>query len=614
MHDRLTSLIKNGVIGRLFASLYASFGKAIRESLFIGTFLDRANMRKLYGGSLLSYYLTGSVGSKRALLRAKIKTAQKSEQSVLVGVFENAGMRFFSSSLRSLGVFFLSFGLFVIFTGLFTGFERFIHLRFTDSVLFGAILVLIGLIMMPFPRKTVASALHASKILSRLFFDVFTIKQVRLAEKSKARSESEWFLLAGLLCGVVSYVDSPKTALFFLFLAVCTYLIFSMPENGVLLICLVYPFFDSRILISLILLTAVSTVYKIIRGKRAWSFPAENLLFLFLAVLVLTATPFLSHQPSAVFRGLGFAVALVFGMLTVFLIASSAFAEKCFRMLCYSALLTAFYGLYGYLTALLFGDNPATLDALSPSGALSSCFDSPLTFAAFLIGVIPLVFAASADAGRFFCFSTLLMLGACLILTGSAYAILALAASALIVILIFTPYGLLSALILGGLCFAVFKIVPESGAVLRFLQSLLPYTTTNEDMQTVSAHGASSLFSGLGIGGIDAASTGTLSDLVIAIGLPLALLAVIALLFLLQHPVACVFSQKNVSVKTKRQCSSLLCSLAALFFYGFSVNITADYSILTMLILFIALGNAVPRSARADYIPASLLREELSGR
>ena len=150
----------NSLILSFFSFIFSQIGHLARQSVILGFFLNYDALENVCADSKICGKYVDFSRIKAHFLTIKLKCAKYSQESFLINLFEDAACRFFSASLRSFGIFLLSFGGFLVSVNLANGLPRLIHFDFSDTFLFGCILMIISLFMLPVPVKTVITGLR----------------------------------------------------------------------------------------------------------------------------------------------------------------------------------------------------------------------------------------------------------------------------------------------------------------------------------------------------------------------------------------------------------------------------------------------------------------------
>ncbi len=585
--------------GKKFTGIFSSLVSSSRILSFL--FRD-SRAESLFGKSFLSSVLTEHPAFYRQKLSFKLAFAERSENSFLVSRFHVASLRFFSSSLRSFGIYFLSFGLFILSANLLNGFDRLRHLQFSDSFIFSLFLVILSLFMLPFSQISLASLIRGSSFFSPFSDSLFRINDIEKASALPVRMTTEFSLIFGLLCGVFSYVVSPKPVLLTLAAVFVFYLVITHPENGVLLLCFFTPFLDVRWLCLLSFLTFFSYLFKVLRAKRAFPLSFSMILLFFLLTAVLLAC-FVSYRHLPLFPMLETVSAVLAGICVLSLVRSTDMSKKCMRMLSLSAFLLSLVCAWDLLSTLLMADLLPALPSLS-FPAMRSGADT----AAYLCLLLPLFFSHSHyNMALLPLFSTFFLVFDMLFLhTGYAYLSVLIAYA--VYLLFFNRRGWLILLSLVLIGFSVRYFIPENlfSQTQTFLLSVFedPSIPVFADMSGLDS--VSVLLTGIGITPFATLSnSNTYASLMWIFGLPL-FIAVLLAFFVLPLR-SLVFSvSPDLPKQVRKRTAVLFSALVSAMIAGFFCNVTADPCLLTLIFLIASLGIASPTASAHDTIPVGL--------
>ncbi len=607
-------------------NLMSRLRELVQNSVIFGLFFAYAPLNERCKDSRICRFLKLSPKAKERFLSFKLRFAARSENSLLLQWLERSADRFFRSNLRSFGIFLLFFGGVPVSFNLANDLPRVMHLDFSDSFLFGCILMLASLFMLPVKNKSISACLRGSRIFSYFFSDIFTLKHMTDENAEKPHSASGIFLFFGFLCGLLSYAVSPKVTLFLLFSAILVYMTLTRPENGVLAVCLLLPFADRKILAFLVLLTFISELFKVLRAKRAFRFNLCSGVCVLFGLIAYSACA-VSFDASGAAASFGSILCvLLFALSVIALINSSTLADKCFRTLAFSAIVSALYGLYGYLTVFLFAAHSADRLPNTSHLLLRSAF-SPSSFPCFLICMLPLLYVNSHRSGKFLSLIGFASVLLCLFFGNSYYAMLAFAAALVSVMLLFHRQRLFTCILIVLCLCSIGTLISVTGLFAFDLRNYMALPDELIPLPTLQSDGLPLYFRklwlcGTGIGNESVANASTLTgirsvgtaigasytSLALKVGIPLLLLGLILMFVFISRLLSYAY-EKNGSESAKKKCTALICSLFSFFFYAFFTDITTDFRLCLLFFLLLSLGSAVTDSADSDYIPAYFERE-----
>lgn len=617
----------NSLILSFFSFIFSQIGHLARQSVILGFFLNYDALENVCADRKICGKYVDFSRIKAHFLTIKLKCAKYSQESFLINLFEDAACRFFRASLRSFGIFLLSFGGFLVSVNLANGLPRLIHFDFSDTFLFGCILMIISLFMLPVKNKSIATALRDSKLFSYFLFDIFTIKHIAFTEQGKILPTSGISLALGLLCGLLSYAVSPWLTAFLIFLAVLMYMIFTRPENGILAVCLLLPFAGRKILSFLIILTLLSTAFKVIRGKRSLHFNLCSGVYMLFGVIAASGVVF-SFDSENAFSSLGsILLALLFALNVITLIGSSSLADKCFRTLGFSVLTASLYGIYDYSVRYLSSHDLSGILRSLHQGGLRSAFEDSSSFAAFLVCLLPILFVNRQSTGKFFSLFAIALAAICLLYTNSYYALFSLIVAAIVVMVLFSRIGLWTTAFAAVSLYFIRLFMPnfDNGSFSFYVPRPedLSSSLTGAYFDGVNEFFRKLWLSGAGVGTESVAGASTLIDaqltgyhgigatymqLMMKIGIPLTLCSVILLAVFLSRLFSYAYGF-NKSETAKSKCIALICSLFGIMLYAFFADLSGNFRLCVLFLLLLSLGCAVPDSADNDYIPPYFERE-----
>ena len=258
----------------------------------------------------------------RKLFVVKQRSLRKENSFIksLAVVFENGFVSRFGRSLANLmaslavnvyGMFFMSFGLCTVIT-------QFVAIYVVPSslanpqmgLLTGAICVVCSV---PFllSSKSVIQIFSGGKIARKITVKLFCIPEEKLWNPKKVGGADFMLLTAfmGIAAGAITYFISPIqiVAAFFIFVSVV--LIFSYPESGIILSCILIPFLQylnhvDLVMFALVTLTAVSYVIKLLRGKRTFRTSSAGVMVMLFGVAMIIAGIFSPGGKSALLHSI----------------------------------------------------------------------------------------------------------------------------------------------------------------------------------------------------------------------------------------------------------------------------------------------------------------------
>lgn len=223
----------------------------------------------------------------------------------LAEVFDNglparAG-RYIASLLSTMSVAVYGF-LFMMF-GIVTVLSHFVSIYVIPNARYdGSTCLIVGSITavcsIPFlsSSKSAIQLFSGGKTARKITRGLLLIPEEKLWTQKK-RGGVPYMAVAGFLgmgCGVLSYFINPIYIIAAFFILVCIALIFSSPEIGIILSCVAMPFLQyikhvDILLLSLVLVTALSYIIKLIRGRRTFRISMSGVMVLIFGCTMIIA-------------------------------------------------------------------------------------------------------------------------------------------------------------------------------------------------------------------------------------------------------------------------------------------------------------------------------------
>ena len=194
--------------------------------------------------------------------------------------------RFLATSLRSVGVFAVTFGVYAA--------AIFLLRRYTSSdtaslgvsaLSAAAVAFISGVVLLLFGEKSILSALGNGRVTGPLLCDSLGINDSSLQAPEKGSNSTGIMFLLGSLCGIATLFISPARVLFILLCLLIAAAVINVPEFGLLLAMALLPVIPSKTLSALVLCTAGSYLFKCLRLKRNLRFGTADAAMLLLLLI-----------------------------------------------------------------------------------------------------------------------------------------------------------------------------------------------------------------------------------------------------------------------------------------------------------------------------------------
>lgn len=401
-------------LGKASDFIYNNLGKGIYSFVF-GSYDDMSET-----------FEDGAIGSVQRKKRSRIcRFLSKSiEESVYINNIASM-MRYLSRlSMRVIGVFLLSFGLFSL---MFQAIMNFIPSINTpvESAIIALVLVIAGGLLL-LSKRALCRAVFDSKLFGGFFRNVAGFKDRSFDFDGEATGRISAAFLLGLPFGLLSIPINPLLILAGFIALIFAYIILLNPEFGYLIILFIVPFLvvlpsPSIILAALVIYTFSSYVIKLIMGKRYFKLDFLDVLVIcFMGVIALGG--FVSYGGAQSLSVAAIFIALMLGyFVTVGIVNNKDLLKRSVAALSLSMIAVAAIGLYQNFTGNISEEWIDTQMFEEISGRVVSTFENPNMLGEYLILLLPLVVAAmlgdgkmSKKPGYFVCF---IAGAACLVFT-----------------------------------------------------------------------------------------------------------------------------------------------------------------------------------------------------
>lgn len=321
--------------------------RLVRESLILSC-LNRISMRVVgvlkkgimstvfcgadYSDKLLKQGMIGHIASKIDLRSLKMYISSGIEKSGIVYIYRRLITALLSASLRFYGILISTYGIYGI--GIYTAkiYSLISNASFNPSIndlYWSALFVITGFPML-FTGKSVFCVLRTSKIFRWLFIGVLGINEMVLEERKKPETFGTAAFVLGTALGITTIVVKPSIVIGILFMAVLVSCILYSPEFGMLASIMLFPIISVKLLASLLFITVVCYLLKVLRAKRNLSFKTTDIFILCFGLFIVSA---------GLFSGSGGhirALYLLCFLSIYFLIGNLVVTEKLIRQALYS--------------------------------------------------------------------------------------------------------------------------------------------------------------------------------------------------------------------------------------------------------------------------------------
>ena len=301
------------------------------------------------------------------------------------------------TTTRTYGVLFGTFGIYTILVYaiqhfFFSGTEG------EKSVLFTGIAVSVLSLLLLLSGRPICYDLQESRLLGYLLYRVVGLRRHQLVKKGAHTLGPAVGFLLGSLLGIAAFFFHPLYILGTIFAVGLFFLLLFSPELCLFSSLLLAPFFifferPSLLLCAIVLVGVVGYLFKILLGKRLFSFgPVDfSVLFLMGGYLLLSFFTYGGTASSA--RALMYAMLMAGYFLAVNLLTSPALVNRAVNSLLTGGTAVALVGLVQQFTGNAIADwlDSDAFDYIS--GRITSVFENPNILSVYLILLFPFAVA-----------------------------------------------------------------------------------------------------------------------------------------------------------------------------------------------------------------------------
>ncbi len=405
--EKIYSLLIHGFLGKLFTA-YSAEEKLFLESRLFSRFRNAKRPEHLAGV-------------------LKFKMARSFENSFFLDAIERVTASLIYRKLRTFGAFLLSLGSY----GMIACLIQRLALGNT-AIDEGRLFVCATMLFVSLPlissRETLAQALLNSKLLAPILFDGLGFPRDTFTKKMVFPKRYALVTAFGMVLGVLTVFIDPLYYVAFLAMVIAVLIIFRYPEIGVVLWIALLPFVSffghaSLIMASIVAVTDISYLIKLIRGKRSFRMKLMDYPVILLAVIYFFGGIFSEGGIDSFYSALMYIIFLSGYFLVFNLIRTRQWIKRCVVTGIFSGMVACLLGIVQIFTGTL---NPSWLDTSMFSGIgtrIVSGFDNPNIFAEYLLLIIPFALTGLLKKGsrhkRFFYGFSLLVMLICLVFTWS---------------------------------------------------------------------------------------------------------------------------------------------------------------------------------------------------
>lgn len=270
-------------------------------SLFIDTWIGRRLLHSetTYDNSFIGKHLSGEVKRAEKSGRVRRNIATVLEKGIIARIIRKISGALAIMSVNVYGMFFAVYGIATIITYFVEVYALSNPLGITQTQLITAIIITVCSIPFMSSAKNVTELFGTGKLARKISVKYLCIPEEKLNSKRKISGTAVMLLAAaiGLVLGALSFYISPVIVISVFFAINLLFLIFAIPEIGVLIIVTALPFmqyilFADVILITAIVFTALAYILKALRGNRTFHMSSPCIMVILYCIATLVASSF----------------------------------------------------------------------------------------------------------------------------------------------------------------------------------------------------------------------------------------------------------------------------------------------------------------------------------
>ena len=269
-------------------------------SLFTETWIGRSVMadRHAYDESAIGRFLSGEHKSQRAKDR-KRRLGGALDSGAAARVFRKISSTLSEISVNVYGLFFMVYGVFSAFIYFFVVYTTQNTHHFTENRLIACVFLIICSIPFVSSPKSVCEIFGSGRLAKKIATSYFCIPEEKLLSH-KRRGGAPYMLTSaalGLLLGVFSLVLSPAVVIATFFVVNIIFLIFAIPEVGLILSITALPFiqymdFSKVALVAAVVITALAYILKVVKGNRTFTVSSAGIMVILYCIAMIIASSF----------------------------------------------------------------------------------------------------------------------------------------------------------------------------------------------------------------------------------------------------------------------------------------------------------------------------------
>lgn len=325
--------------------------------------------------------------------------------SPLAAFLSRIGEVFRYTETRVYGILFGTFGLYTILVFLIRHFAQWARDGEKSTLITGIILTVCSLPLLFFSRPIYVT-LQESRVFSAFFYRLIGLPQYPYVQKKRLTVNPTVAFLLGSLLGIAGFFLHPLYLVGALLAVAIFLLLLFSPEvclyTALALCPLFFVFEHPTLLLAAVILTgSVSYLFKVLLGKRTFSFRPLDLSVLLIGLMYMLSALFTRGGSASAYEAVLYAVLLLGYFLAANLLNTPAAISRAVTALIVGGTVTALLGLYQQFAgqAVAAWLDLAAYDYIA--GRITVAFGNPNVLATYLVLLFPFVTAGLLRRGSF---------------------------------------------------------------------------------------------------------------------------------------------------------------------------------------------------------------------
>lgn len=574
--SRFKQFVNNSIIVSVLTYFSVGLHSLFSKGFMAGVFMSSDTADKSKNSGLLSLV---SEKTRADTLFSFIRRnfSLSVENSAIIRLYRIIIKAFMATTVRTIGVFFISAGLYSL-----LGYSiRLFVLGGVDRTQADAVVILLTVLVsafLVFSKKSLGRKLGESRIFY-FILDLLGINRLAIDTNRTPENHFGIAFFAGLAFGLASFFLTPVKAIYYIFTVITALVVLYSPESGLLISMTAVPFGKEDMLFEVLAVTLVSYILKLLRGKRNLTLKSEDVPALFFALVFMLAFP-------------GISTRRLFIMASAYFMASNLMRNTSLlkkSVYCFSLGLM----IKSFIQSSLFVFGMLNLNFTALTGIAAGEYNS---YSVFMI-IASLPFAAymltSKESGFHFIFRLLFVLSVCFnaAVSMSDYIWLS-AAVCLFIYLLYRSAKLFNVLFAFGIIVPVIYYIRKAVYVFNHIE---PFTPQRPALSKPE-------FLPLMFGGTDFGGNSLYGLLLKSFGVLGITLGVIFLFMLLSRSFTSSALSRNGEVRSV--CAVIIAGISVFLFAGVAENTFVNGNCILMFWILCGLvsatGNAIPRYIFTD--------------